>query len=163
METIQIRKAVMDDLPAVEAVYAYARAFMARNGNPTQWGNTNPTTLMLTQDIAKGELYVVLNGGAICGAFAFILGEDPTYGYIEGRWHDTRPYGTIHRIAGNGTYKGLLKCCVEYCEKRVDYLRIDTHRDNHIMQHLITKLGFSYCGIIYIANGSPRLAYDRKG
>ena len=29
------------------------------------------------------------------------------------------------------------------------------------MQHLLEKHGFSYCGIIYLANGDPRLAYQR--
>ena len=37
----------------------------------------------------------------------------------------------------------------------------DTHRDNTIMQHLITKHGFTYCGIILLANGDERLAYQK--
>jgi len=35
-------------------------------------------------------------------------------------------------------------------------IRIDTHRDNRIMQHVISKYGFTYCGIIYLANGDER-------
>ena len=30
-------------------------------------------------------------------------------------------------------------------------IRIDTHLDNRIMQHVIKKYGFTYCGIIYLA------------
>ena len=33
--------------------------------------------------------------------------------------------------------------------------------DNHVMQDLLVKNGFSYCGRILLANGSPRLAYHR--
>jgi len=42
------------------------------------------------------------------------------------------------------------------------HLRIDTHRDNKIMQHNLTKHGFSYCGVIYLASGDERLAYQRS-
>ncbi len=37
----------------------------------------------------------------------------------------------------------------------------DTHRDNHIMQHNILKHGFQYCGVILLANGDERLAYQK--
>ena len=40
-------------------------------------------------------------------------------------------------------------------------IRIDTHKDNSIMQHNILKHGFSYCGIIYLLSGDERLAYQR--
>ena len=36
----------------------------------------------------------------------FIIGADPTYEVIEdGAWPDNSPYGTIHRIAGDGQVK----------------------------------------------------------
>ena len=41
-------------------------------------------------------------------------------------------------------------------------IRIDTHRDNKIMQHNIEKHCFTYCGIIYLANGDERLAYQKQ-
>jgi len=40
-------------------------------------------------------------------------------------------------------------------------IRIDTHRDNKIMQHNILKHGFTYCGIIYLLSGDERLAYQK--
>jgi hypothetical protein len=30
------------------------------------------------------------------------------------------------------------------------------------MQQVIESMGFSYCGIIYVGDGSPRLAYQKK-
>jgi len=36
---------------------------------------------------------------------------------------------------------------------------VDTHEDNQTMQALLGKHGFSYCGIIHLANGDPRMAY----
>ena len=78
----------------------------------------------------------------------------------NGKWSSDHPYGTIHRIAGDGS-GGILHASVEYCLTKTDYLRIDTHADNRIMQGAIAKEGFTYCGIIYVEDGSPRLAYDR--
>ena len=40
-------------------------------------------------------------------------------------------------------------------------LRVDTHRDNRVMQHLLLQHGFTYCGIIHLASGDERLAYQR--
>mgnify|MGYP003296922186 CR=1 FL=1 len=44
-------------------------------------------------------------------------------------------------------------------------IRIDTHHDNVVMQRLLKKLGFQYCGIIHLENGDPRLAfqYEKNG
>ena len=38
-----ITLATAADLPRILALYAHARAFMAENGNPNQWGQTRPT------------------------------------------------------------------------------------------------------------------------
>ena len=40
-------------------------------------------------------------------------------------------------------------------------LRADTHADNKIMQHLLEKNGFTRCGIIHVADGTPRIAYQK--
>ena len=155
-----VRPAREQDMQRIEEIYAYARAFMAAHGNPNQWGTTHPPREQLEQDIADGNLYVVTGEDTIHGVFFFLIGPDPTYSYIEnGAWHGDRPYGTIHRIAGDGS-GGILQAAVEFGKQRVDYLRIDTHEDNIVMQHAVEKQGFRRCGIIYLADGSPRIAYD---
>ena len=156
-----IRKAVPDDMSRILEIYAYARSFMTAHGNPDQWGNDRPKETQLWKDIRQGDLYVVTSDGRIHGVFAFLLGEDPTYVRIyDGAWHHSSPYGTIHRIAGDGS-GGILHACVGYCEREIGHLRIDTHHDNAVMQKAVLKEGFKECGIIYIADGSPRIAYDR--
>lgn len=97
----------------------------------------------------------------VCGVFALVIGDDPTYQEIQGSWHKNEPYGTIHRIAGDGKTGGVFAACIEFCCEQCDYLRIDTHENNKVMQHMVEKHGFSYCGIIYVEDGSERLAYDR--
>lgn len=154
-----VRQATEQDLARIEEIYAAARAFMAANGNPNQWGTHNPPHEQLVQDIDEGKLYVITDGETIHGVFFFWIGEDPTYSEINGAWHSDSPYGTIHRIAGDGS-GGILRTAVAYAKQHIDHLRIDTHEDNRVMQGAIQKAGFQRCGIIHIADGSPRIAYD---
>lgn len=143
-------------------VYSRARQFMAENGNPTQWGTEYPKRELLEQDIARGVGYVCEDEQGIQGVFTFILGEDPTYAVIEdGNWINEGPYGTIHRIASAGAVKGICSKSFDWCFKKCGNLRIDTHEDNKVMQHVIEKNGFIKCGRIYVEDGSPRIAYQR--
>ena len=159
--TYSVGKAVMEDLPAIEKIYAYARGFMASTGNPNQWGATHPPVDQLREDIRRGRLYTVCGEDGIHGVFYFWIGDDPTYENIyDGAWHRDDPYGTIHRIAGDGS-GGILKAAVEFCSGQIDYLRIDTHADNRVMQNALEKLNYRPCGIIYVSDGTPRIAYDR--
>lgn len=155
-----VRKAETGDMPRMEEIYARARAFMVRTGNPNQWGTTHPPKTRLERDIAEGNLYVITAGNEIHGVFAFLVGEDPTYRMIyHGAWRSERPYGTIHRVAGDGS-GGILHTAVEFAGQRCDYLRIDTHQDNTVMQRAIKKQGFQKCGTILTDDGTPRIAYD---
>lgn len=157
-----IRTAAIEDLPSLRRIYTAARAFMAQTGNPTQWGASFPPEDLLREDIRQGRLWVVEKGGAVRGAFAFLVGEDPTYQVIEnGAWRSDAPYGALHRVASDGTARGLFSEMVDFCWARIPHLRIDTHRDNRVMRHLVEKHGFSLCGTIYTDDGTPRLAFER--
>lgn len=159
-----IRCAEFSDLDRLETVYREARAFMRRTGNPTQWVGGHPTRSLLESDIPKKQLYVVEEGGMIHAAFAFILGDDPTYAYIEnGAWRSDAPYGTIHRIGSDGQIHGMFTDVLRFCRNIQPHVRIDTHADNRVMQHIVQKHGFHYCGVIYLENGDPRLAYELPG
>ena len=154
-----IRNAVTADLNEIEKIYEYARGFMAANGNPTQWQNGYPQRDMLEDDVAQGKLYVVLDDGKIVGVFMYVIGNDPTYSYIEdGDWMSDEIYGTIHRIAS--CKSGVFAAALEFCRSRCNHVRVDTHADNKPMQHLAEKYGFQRCGTIYVEDGTPRIAYE---
>lgn len=157
-----IRPAGPGDLQTILNIYAAARAFMAGHGNPSQWGSGYPPRALVEEDIAQGRSYVATLEGRVHGVFMFAPGPDPTYAVIEeGAWGDDGPYGVIHRIAGDGQGRGLVAAAVDFCQSRCDALRIDTHRDNHVMQRALEQCGFVRCGIIYTDDGSPRIAYHR--
>ena len=155
-----IRMAQSSDLFRLEEIYAGARRFMAENGNPNQWGTMHPPREQLERDIEQDKLYVIADEYLIRGVFFFSLGEDPTYAKIfDGKWSSNQPYGTIHRIAGDRS-GGILRAAVAFAKTQIGYIRIDTHADNIVMQNALNKLGFQQCGIIYVEDGSPRIAYD---
>ena len=157
-----IRLAQEKDLDNIQEIYAYARKFMAEHGNPTQWGQTRPTEETLRKDIEKEQLYVIEEENRLRGVFALIIGEDPTYRNIEqGCWRDDSTYGTIHRIASAPEVHGIMAQVLSFAWGKIQHLRIDTHENNQVMQHLILKNGFEKCGIIYVDDGSPRVAFEK--
>lgn len=146
-------------------IYAGARAYMARMGNPNQWGPTNwPPEELLVEDIRQGKSYVCVRDGRVVGTFFYDHDRDvePTYAHIEdGAWGEDSPYGVIHRLAGDGSAPGIGAFCIRWALERSGYLRVDTHGDNKVMQGILTGLGFVHRGTIYVQEDNyPRLAYD---
>ena len=162
MKSIIIRKAVFEDLSALAGIYDYARAFMASTGNPDQWVNGYPSLDDLNHDIEEESLYVCEGKDRkIIAAFCFLPGPDPTYSLIkDGEWLNDLPYHVIHRLASDGSQKGIAQACLDWCFEQDSYIRVDTHKNNLIMQHILESYGFQRCGIIYAHDGTPRLAYQ---
>jgi len=157
-----IRKATEKDLPTLLRLADEARDTMRKSGNKGQWINGYPSAEVFLRDIEAGCSYIAEQEGEATGTFAFVPSPEPTYAYIDGKWKDDeKPYYVIHRIAASQKSHGLFKAMIDYCFAHTDNIRIDTHRDNIIMQKLLVRHGFDYCGIIYLANGDERLAYQK--
>ncbi len=183
---MRIRKTTINDLDTVMKIYARARGFMAENGNPTQWKDSYPSEELIRKDILDGVSYVCVdedsegpgtnpdregtekssgseNPEVIEAVFMYDVREDPTYAVIEdGAWPNDRPYGVLHRIASSGRKKGVASFCMQWCFAQCGNLRCDTHDDNKVMQHVMRKNGFEYCGRIYVEDGSPRVAFQKE-
>ena len=114
---------------------------------------------------AERKAHHRLDDDAIVGVFYFDFGSDiePTYRRIvDGNWADNSPYGVVHRIASSGTAKGVGAACINWAFEQCGHMRIDTHGDNVVMQHLLEKLGFERRGTIYVEEDNyPRLAYEK--
>lgn len=158
---MNIRKAAMADLNELLALYANARKFMADNGNPDQWWGGYPPRDLLENDIALGQLYVCEDNEKLRAAFVLALGDDPTYAVIEGAWKNDEPYGTLHRIASSGDKRGMADVIVEWAFAKTGNLRADTHAKKLPMQKAFERNGFQYCGTIWVADGTPRMAYQK--
>ena len=154
----------MDDVPVIMRLIEEARGIMRSCGNVNQWINGYPSRETIEADISNEHCHLcVEQGGDVIASFAFIPGPEPTYREIyEGSWLDDKPYHVVHRLASSAASHGVFDDVMDYCMAVAGNLRIDTHRDNVIMRHVIDRYGFTYCGIIYLADGAERLAYQKK-
>ena len=156
-----IRLATRDDLPRIYEIYANAREYMRKTGNPDQWGTTEPYHEWLDKDIERDELYVCYEGDDVYGVFMFMTREEPFYNSPdEGGWLNDEPYGTVHRIASHGSRKGVFVEAINFCKSKMDNVRIDTHPNNKTMQNCCEKNGFTRCGLLTVKrDGSRRIMY----
>lgn len=161
MLSMEIERASLHEIEIIMRIYAEAHRIMYESGNRTQWPASYPDQSLIEESVNEGRQFAVRGeDGLIHGSFYMAEEKDHTYEVIEGSWSSSRPYIVIHRIAQDGSLRGMLACAVSFALERTDYIRIDTHEDNAIMRHLLSKLGFRECGIIITDNGTPRIAYD---
>ena len=177
---MKIRQATYEDIEALMEIFAAAKQIMRASGNMHQWNDGYPSREVVMRDIDRGHCYVMCENESIIGTMALIPGPDPTYSYIEGEWPGDEPYYVIHRIATAAPGRNVAKRMYDWAFEHIAHLqdddcaqsddstpsvstiRIDTHRDNCIMKHILTKYGFKMCGVIYLADGAPRDAYYLK-
>ena len=157
-----IRRATVNDIQAVLHLIDSGRKIMIASGNTHQWDDNHPSRGQIAKDIASGSSYLLLEDGKPIATWAFVKGPEPTYAVIyNGAWLDDGPYHVIHRVASLPHYHGVMKELLDWCFSKDGNIRIDTHKDNSVMRHCLTKYGFTYCGIIHLQNGDERLAFQK--
>lgn len=157
-----IRRATYDDVPVLMDVFRKARGIMRSSGNMNQWNDGYPSEEVVRKDIDNGHCVVLCEDGKVVATMAFIPGPDPTYAEIyDGGWLSDAPYHVIHRIAVAEPGHNAAKALLDWGFGQAGSIRIDTHKDNVIMQHVLSKYGFTHCGMILLANGDPREAYQK--
>lgn len=157
-----IRKATYDDVPVLMDVFRKARGIMRSSGNMNQWNDGYPSEEVVRKDIDNGHCVVLCEEGEVVATMAFIPGPDPTYAEIyDGGWLSDAPYHVIHRIAVAEPGHNAARALLDWGFGQAGSIRIDTHKDNVIMHHVLSKYGFTHCGVILLANGDPREAYQK--
>ena len=95
------------------------------------------------------------------GNFSQWDGADPCYAVIEqGEWKSDAPYAAVHRVASDGTLHNVIGRIMDFAKSNISHIRIDTHEHNKVMQKALEKQGFERCGIIYVPDGTPRIAFE---
>jgi GNAT superfamily N-acetyltransferase len=164
---MNIRLSRPDDLPALMDIFREARATIATLGID-QWQDGYPSESLISEDIAQGRSYVLEEQGLIFGTFVLVETE-PDYDCIyEGSWEQER-YLAMHRVAvrvscrGTGASDAIVRYAVAHARQlQSDAIRIDTHRGNLPMRRMLEKQGFQYRGVIYLADGAHRVAYEKS-
>ena len=156
---MNIRLANTSDTNRIFEIYEYARAYMKAQGNPYQWGDDRPEKSLTKDDIKNQRCYVMEDEGNIFACFVFTIGFEKAY---EAKFPSKVEYGVIHRVASDGSKRGIVEQIVDFAKGKVNLLRIDTHEDNKTMQKCIERQNFKRLGIIYLEDKSARILYELK-
>ena len=166
MEELKLRLAVEADVPANARLYDQARAALKAAG-VDQWQDGYPNADNAQEDIRAGRGYVLTKSGQVVAFACLGLGIEPTYNKIDGTWQTQGEYGYLHRIAVDPAVKGRGAAGIFFDELKrqakahgFTSVRGDTHRDNLPMQRVMAKNGLAYRGMIYLEDGSERLAFE---
>lgn len=145
-----------------------------------QWQNGYPNRERLEEDVRLGWGRVLEVGGrAVAYGAVTYDGESAYDGLANGSWIDEPTegticaergachYATVHRlcVAEDAVGQGYGRVFMRAVEKEavmiesIRSVRVDTHPDNAIMQHLLASLNYAYCGHVYYE--SLRLAYAK--
>lgn len=156
-----IRHATENDIPQIMAMYDHSRSIMRAGGNTVQWTGY-PTRDDVMDDIRRRSSYIIQHQSFPVATFALVDGDEPTYNRIDhGRWIDTTtPYATLHRLAKTAEVNGVADIAFSYAKEQRAHLRVDTHETNLPMRKILEKEGFVYCGLVYMADRTPRVAYE---
>ncbi len=168
MNSYNFRKAQLSDVTQIMKIIKQAQKFL-KNSQIDQWQNNYPNAITIKNDINNDCSYLIEINNRVVGTLAIIFDREATYDKIYfGEWKTNSDYVTIHRIAIDNDFKGsnigktLIDKTVLLAQKKCfKSIRIDTHRDNLIMQKFLLKNNFYYCGVIYLSDGNERLAYER--
>lgn len=153
-----IKKAEFKDLDTIMEMIVEGRKHIQTYNIP-QWINGYPSVDTITEDINKNKGYLLVEDDEIVGYFV-VIEHDPCYDTIDGAWLNNEPYVAIHRSVTKYFNKGLGSKMFDELKMIYDHIRVDTHEGNISMNKCLLKNDFKYCGVIYLADGAPRNAYE---
>lgn len=164
--TIYISQSNRKDLQTATALIEQAKVFLRENG-VDQWQTGYPNEGAIAGDLQRGEGYVMEAEGQVRGYACISFAGEPCYNDLEGKWLSDLPYGVVHRMAiddvckGKGAAPAFFRFAEELCRERdISSIRVDTDGDNRMMQRVLEKQGFTYCGTVCFDN-SEKIAFEK--
>jgi GNAT superfamily N-acetyltransferase len=162
----QFRKAQLSEIPQIWGILQKAIQRRKADGS-NQWQDGYPNPDVLQKDIEKGAGYVLTLEGQIIGYTAVLINDEPEYAKIVGQWISNEDFVVFHRVAIAEDFlgKGLSKILLHFIEafalsNNIYSIKADTNFDNYAMLHIFEKLGYHYCGEVYL-RGSARKAFEK--
>ena len=165
---MEFRQAKISDLDQIVEIIELSKKYL-KGTKVDQWQDGYPAKEDLRRDIESGNSYVLTNKDEIIATTVISLDGESTYNSIfNGEWITNEEYIVMHRVAVHDKYKGkgIFKELIKESEslalnKGISSIKIDTHRDNISMQRAVVKNDFKRCGIIYLGDGSERIAFEK--
>jgi GNAT superfamily N-acetyltransferase len=160
------RKATFSDINPIWDILKQA-IIRRKNDGSDQWQDGYPNPEVVKKDIEKDAGYVLTEGETIVGYIAVLINDEPAYENIEGEWLTNDDFVLFHRVAIAENYlgKGLAKMMINHIEdfaveNNIKSIKADTNFDNFAMLKIFEKLGYKYCGQVYL-RGNPRKAFEK--
>lgn len=165
---MEFRQANISDLDQIVEIIELSKKYL-KETKVDQWQDGYPAKEDLRRDIESGNSYVLTNKDEIVATTVISLDGESTYNSIfNGEWITNEEYIVMHRVAVHDKYKGkgIFKELIKEAESLalnndIFSIKIDTHRDNVSMQRAVVKNNFKRCGIIYLEDGSERIAFEK--
>ena len=146
-----------------------AKVFLKEQGID-QWQTGYPNMEAILSDIEKERGYFFLENDVIFGYACIDYDGEPAYNELKGNWLSPvdADYVVVHRMAfvkesrGKGLADKAFRLVSEQAKsKGVENFRVDTDEANKIMQSVLKRNGFTYCGVIWFDN-SEKIAFEKK-
>lgn len=165
---MRLRKSRENDLKYIIEIINEAKEFL-KESKIDQWQQGYPNEEVILKDIENQHSYVLEDDNKIIGTVALSFDGEETYDLIyDGKWISNNEYAVIHRIAASkkcnikGIGTEIIKNIEKICkDKGIKSIKIDTHEENLVMQKLLNKNDFKYCGVIYLEDKAKRVAFEK--
>ena len=150
-----IRKATIEDIPAVAQSYQELFRYESAHGSTTNWvEGLYPTKGTAEHAFSENTLYVLEEAGAVCGSMVLNQIQPPEYGEIDWAYPaEPTKVLVIHTlcICPSQAGKGYGRQMVSYALKKALQLgykavRLDTWEGNHPAASLYESMGFRLAG-----------------
>ena len=156
------------DIDKILEIISDAKVYLRSQG-VDQWQDGYPNREVIENDIKDSCSFVLEDEGTIMGTTVIGFDGESTYDKIyEGKWLNNDKFAVIHRMAVDKKYRNkgiadiLIKNIENLVQKRgIRSIKVDTHKNNKVMQNFLIKNGFIYCGIIYLQDGNERVAFEK--
>ena len=162
---MKLRKAKQNEAEICYLCIEDARAYHKSLGFE-QWHPDYPTQQTVLDDIVQNVGYAFVTEDGVIGYCCIIFGDEPAYHEINGAWKNDKPYAVVHRMAfskkarGSGLSGEAINLIKKLClANHIGAIRVDTQNENKVMQHILVREGFAYCGLVQF-DGGPKLAYE---
>jgi ribosomal protein S18 acetylase RimI-like enzyme len=174
---VKVRKANENDVDSIMNIVSKLVDMLNSEGN-YQWNDTYPLKENFLLDLKNGDLYVACQNSSrgvqdnseptneeddssdeILGFIAITTYQPPEYVLVH--WNNDANIAIVpHRLGisplvqGKGTAQLLMNHVEAVAhERHISCIRVDTNIVNHRMQHIFTKLDYSYIGNIFFQKG----------